>query len=158
MPMQEKTLVVYYSRTGTTKILAQNIITYTWADSEEILDMKKRKWFRWYLRSGHDAAHKRLTTIQLPIFDPSKYDHIYIGTPVWDFGMSCAIRTYIHMYRTKFPARVSFFCTMRKDSAREVLQEMTLVAGVKPFSCISYTQKEMQSWIFKERLSALFGG
>ncbi|MEI7562267.1 MAG: hypothetical protein WCJ39_00670 [bacterium] len=67
-----------------------------------------------------------MTTIQLPTFDPSTYDHIYIGTPVWDFGMSCAIRTYIHTYRTKFPPKISFFCTMRKESAREVFQEMTL--------------------------------
>jgi hypothetical protein len=96
-----------------------------------------------------------MTTIQLPTFDPSKYDHIYIGTPARDFGMSCAIRTYIHTYRTKFPAKLSFFCTMRKESAREVFQDMTLYAGMKPFSCISYTQKQIRDGTYLNQLTTL---
>ena len=154
--MQEKTLVVYYSRTGTTQLLAHKIISLTDAESEEIIDIKKRAWLRGYLKAGHDAAHKRLTTIQLPTFDPSKYDHLYIGTPVWDFGMSCAIRTYIHTYRTKFPSKISFFCTMRKESAREVFQEMTLTTWIRPFSCISCTQKEIRDGTYLDKIDTIF--
>jgi hypothetical protein len=44
---------------------------------------------------------------------------------------------------------------MRKDSAREMFQEMTFAAGVKVFSYISYTQKEIRNGTYLEKLSHL---
>jgi flavodoxin len=41
--MHPKILVVYYSRTGVTKKLAENIAKELHADGEELVDIKKRK-------------------------------------------------------------------------------------------------------------------
>lgn len=113
--MEKTTLVIYYSRTGTTKQLAQSIISLTDADSEELIDTKKRSGLLGYLKAGHAAARKWSTTIQLPKIDPSRYEKVYIGSPVRDFGMSCAMRTYLGKYGPKLPAQVHFFCTMERE-------------------------------------------
>jgi len=61
--------------------------------------------------AGRDAALKKLTNIQDISYDMAAYDIVCIGTPVWDFTMSAAIRTYLVLYEDKLPASLIFFCT-----------------------------------------------
>ena len=79
---------------------------------------------------------------------------MYLGTPVRDFGMACAMRTYLERYRTKFPAEIHFFCTMQREGAREVFQEMSLFSTRKPHFTISYTKKDILSGAYLETLRA----
>lgn len=138
-----KTLVVYYSRTGITKKLATTIADYLSADREEIIDTKKRSGWIWYLIAGKDAAQKKQTNIQKLIHDPSAYDVVCIGTPVWDFTMSSAIRTFLTMYEKKLPASIVLFCTQASAWAESTFQEMANIIGKKPLAAIVCTTKDI---------------
>ena len=59
-----KILVVYYSRTGNTKAIAEALVEALNADIDEIIDLKKRMGFLNWLRSGHDALRKKFTQIK----------------------------------------------------------------------------------------------
>lgn len=66
-----RTLVVFYSRKGTTKKVAEAVSNHLECDLEEIIDKKKRKGILGYLRSGFDAKPKRLTAIEPLRKDPA---------------------------------------------------------------------------------------
>ena len=78
-----KTLVVYYSRTNTTKFLASAIARGLGADVEVLIDAKKRLGPRpiRYLIEDMDARRRKLTNIQVQK-SPQDYDLIVIGTPL----------------------------------------------------------------------------
>lgn len=139
----QKILVVYYSRTGVTKKLGDYMADLLGADREEIIDMKKRAGMVWYIIAWRDAALQRQTTIQEVIYDVSRYDVVCIWTPVWDFTMSAAIRTYLTKYETKLPATLVFFCTQASSWAEGTFQEMANIVGKRPTTTIVCSSKEV---------------
>ena len=103
-----KPLVVFYSRTGTTKKVGEALADLLQCDSEELIDTKKRTGPLSFLRSGRDAARNKLTVLEPLIHDPALYDVVALGTPVWSGLMSSPMRTYITINKSKFN-RVAFF-------------------------------------------------
>ena len=148
----KKILVVYYSRTGSTKSLALSIANLVHADVEELIDKKKRKGLLGHLVSGRDAALKRQTKIQTVIHDPSAYDIVYIGTPVWDFTMSSAIRTFLLTYEKKLPASLVFFCVQASSGADSTIQEMANLSGKKPIATIICSSKDIEKNSYQENI------
>ncbi|MDP3065447.1 MAG: flavodoxin [Methanobacteriaceae archaeon] len=105
-----KTLVVFYSRTGNTRRVAEEIQNSLDCDIEEIIDTKKRSGPLGYMKSGRDASSGKLTVLKDITHDPASYDLLIIGTPLWAWHVSTPARTYIHQNHTKF-SKVAFFCT-----------------------------------------------
>ena len=106
-----KGLIVFYSRKGTTKKIAELISTKLNCDIEEIIDKKNRtKFFTGFLTSGRDATREILTPINMIQKSPELYDLVILGTPIWNQRMSPALRTYIIDNKAKFN-NVAFFCT-----------------------------------------------
>lgn len=139
----KKILVVYYSRTGVTKKLASSIAELLQADLEEVIDIKKRSGLLWYIIAGRDAALKKQTKIQEIIHDIASYDIVCIGTPVWDFTMSAAIRTYLTKYEESLPDTLVFFCTQASSWAENAFQEMAKIVGKRPTTTIVCSSKEI---------------
>jgi len=111
-----KSLVVYYSRTCTTKKVAQEITKALKSDIEEVIDIKNRKGHLGYLISGRDASMKRLTLIKPMQKDASKYDLVIIGTPVWAWDVTPAIRTYL--VQTKITKKQLFSAHWEEAAAK----------------------------------------
>jgi len=140
-----KTLVVYYSRSGNTKVVAEELSKKIKCDIEEIIDTKNRKGIIGWLISGRDAHSKKLTTIKEIRKDPSKYDIVAIGTPVWAGRMAPAIRTYINENKGKFK-NVGFFCTCGSSPGDiKTFGEMEDYMGITPLSKLSITTKELKT-------------
>lgn len=150
--MKPKTLVVYYSRTGITKKLASAIAQHLNADIEEIIDTHKRSWLIGYIKAWRDAALKRQTDIQPLTSNISKYSLVCIGTPVWDFSLATAIRTFLTIYEKKLPSALVFFCTQASAWAQGTFQEMASIANKKPILTICYTSKEIRSDMYQVSL------
>jgi flavodoxin len=90
-----KSLVVYYSRTGTSKFVAETIAKQLGSDIEEVVDLKNREGKLGYMSAGKDASLGKETRIGPTTKTPSDYDLIVIGTPVWAWSPSSPIRTYL---------------------------------------------------------------
>ena len=65
-----KALVVYYSRTGMTKIVAETIRAILQCDVEELQDTKERRGVLGYMRSGREVMKGEKTTIEPTVHDP----------------------------------------------------------------------------------------
>ena len=101
--MRSKALVIYYSLTGNTKLIAEAIQV---AIGAEILELKlekeltpnKPKSFLW---AGFSVIMRKKPKLKLIEIDPLDYDLIFLGTPVWASNFSSPIRTFLHMYDLK---------------------------------------------------------
>ncbi len=126
-----RTIVAFYSRTGTTKKVAEAIAEKIGADIEEIKDTVVRSGAMGYLRSGRDAMKKRLTKIEPVKLAADHYDLVIIGTPIWGWNISSPARAYITEQKDKFK-KVAFFCTMGGSGDKRAFPEMEKIIGRKP--------------------------
>ena len=90
-----KSLVVYYTRTGTAKFVAETVAAELGSDVEEIVDLKKRAGTLGWISAGKDASGEKLTEIAPAKRDPADYDLVVLGTPVWAWRPTPALRTYL---------------------------------------------------------------
>lgn len=146
-----KTLVVFYSRTGTTKKVALEIANKLGAEIEEIKDTVNRSGVKGYLVSGRDAMKKRLTTLELTTKNPADFDLVIIGTPIWGWNMSVPVRTYITEKKGDFK-KVAFFCTMGGTGDDKAFAEMEQIIGQKPVATLALLTRDVAKNDFAEKL------
>ncbi|MCW4034068.1 MAG: flavodoxin [Candidatus Bathyarchaeota archaeon] len=119
-----KSLVVFYTRTGNTKFLAEKIAEELEADIEEIIDKKKRQGKIAWLSAGRDAMKGNKTEIGEITKNPSEYELIAIGTPNWASKPTPAIRTYLGKYDLSGKKVVAFCSSDGYDSGQKVIAEL----------------------------------
>jgi flavodoxin len=147
-----KILVVYYSRTGNTRKVAEEIRNSIDCDIEEIIDTQSRSGILNYLISGFQASRKKLTTIENIKNDPANYDLLIIGSPVWVSNVSSAIRTYINQNQAKFN-NVAFFCTAGGARFDGTFSEMTELCGTSPLARIGLKAHEIKDGSYKTKIA-----
>jgi flavodoxin len=140
---QPKILVAYYSRTGTTRTVARALASRLGGDIEEIVDTKNRQGIFGWLGAGRDASKKSKTVIAPIQKNPADYDLVILGTPVWAWNMTPAIRTYIIQNREKF-RQVAFFCTMGKNGDVKTFSGMAELCGKKPLAAMALRTEEVK--------------
>ncbi|HEY5504700.1 MAG TPA: hypothetical protein VIK28_06035, partial [Sedimentisphaerales bacterium] len=97
-----KTLVVFYSRTGITRKVAERIAGALSGDMEEIVAREDRSDFSGYGISREEAVLKKPAVIKATKKDPARYDLTIIGTPVWVQTVSSPMRAYISRKSKRF--------------------------------------------------------
>jgi flavodoxin len=138
-----KTLVVFYSRTGITKEIAVRISEELDCDIEEIFDIKSRKGIFGYIMSGFESIFKKMPKIKETEVDPSNYDFVIIGTPVWAENMASPVRTYLFNNNDKLN-RVTFFCTMLSRGSKKTFLEMEKLSEFNSLTCLALTNNEIK--------------
>jgi len=147
-----KTLVVYYSRTNTTKKVAEKIAELTKCDIEQLIDTKDREGAKGYLFAGKDALTKQLTVLEPISKDASQYDLIILATPVWAYTMCSAIRTYIEQHKDKFKS-VAYLCTMGGSGDKGTFDAMTDICYKNPRATLALKTKEVVKDEYQEKLN-----
>lgn len=145
-----KILIIYYSRTGTTEKVAHVITDILKCDSEKIIDLKNRRGLLGYFFSGKDGMQRNMTTIGKMKTNPSNYDLVILGTPIW-VNLPPAMRTYLHEYSGQF-RRAAFFCTKGSSETEKLFEEMEHLSKAKPVSTISITSAQVQANTYKDML------
>ena len=148
-----KQLVVFYTRTGTTKRIGEEIAAALGADVDEIVDQKSRKGpIRW-LKAGRDAMQQNLTDITIQQ-SPEDYDVIIIGTPIWSGKMTPAVRTYLTNYQFT-NKKVAFFTTQDSDDAVKTMIEMeSMVPSSEVIGTLSIKRDDAKTTQYKASLQA----
>lgn len=146
-----KTLVVFYSRTGTTRRVAEVIAAELSADArasadakasvdvEEIVDKKNRQGLLGAVIGGRDATFRRAADIEEPKHDPAGYDLVVVGTPVWAWTMTPAVRAYLERQKGRLP-QVAFFALAASSGADKTVAAMAQLAGKEPRAILAMTR------------------
>jgi flavodoxin len=84
--------------------------------------------------------------------DPSDFDLVVIGTPVWNMKMSTPIRTYITQNQAKFN-NVAFFGTASGNAFDGTFRGMKELIGVTPTSTMGVRAKEIKNNSYSSKLN-----
>lgn len=153
--MRGRTLVVYYSLSGTTRRVAETIADLLGADLDEIEDPSDRRSPLGYLRSVFEALAKGLPAIRSRR-DPRQYDLVVLGTPVWAGTMASPMRSYLFSHRDALE-HIACFCTMGGRGAQAALREMQALCGVEGVPTYSVAEKDVSSGRFEAKLRGFIG-
>ena len=141
-----KTLVVYYSRTGHTRKLGNEIAAALEADVEELKDDVSRSGPVGFVKSGREAKAGTLVNLDPLSHEPSSYDLAVIGTPVWARTMSSSIRTFL-LNNDLGSTKVAWFCTVgasSKSFMTSCFEAMTDESGRTPVATVGFSAMDMR--------------
>lgn len=149
-----KTLVLYYSRTGTTAKVAHALATALGADVAEIKCPQYRSgWFA-YLRAGYDSVKGHLPPIEMADFTFENYDTVILGAPTWTSYPALPLRSFLAQH-PKLPARVGLFLTSGGHSAPVKAERLVAELLDGPLAAtLSIPQGEVVKGSFSEKIAA----
>jgi flavodoxin len=147
-----KTLIIYYSRTGFTKKVAEVLQQKLNCDIEEIFDTTDRSGMKGYLLAGRDAMKQKLTTLKETKLSPTDYDLVVIGTPLWAFTMSTPIKTYLNQNKDKFK-KVAFFLTSGSTPGTKTFTDMAKEISQTPVATLELRTKEVMDNKIEEKIN-----
>lgn len=95
-PISSKPLaVIYVTRTGTCRTLANQIRDLTDSEVFEIRDLSKRSGFFGFLRSGAQAMKGQSCPIEAPALDWDRYDTVVLIQPMWASSSCLPLVTWV---------------------------------------------------------------
>ena len=146
-------LVAYYSRTDITKKVADEIANRLNADSEEIISEVKYDGKIGYARAGKDGMTAKIIKIGDLKYDPSNYDMVYLGVPVWAGKAANPMISYIKQNEGKFN-NVKFFVTAGSSGFESTFKQMEDFVGKAPLKTLALTTKEVKKGEYMEKLAS----
>lgn len=147
-------LVIYYSRSGKTKLVAKKIAEMLNCETEEIVDLKNRDGFIGYIISGYDAVKKKLTNIKPITKNLYSYDDIILCSPVWASNIPPAVRTFLNNFKEKIK-NISFVATMGFTGADKMFKEIEMLINKKPKFTLAITSKDLKTGKYSEQLKGI---
>lgn len=131
--MSNRTLVTYFSMTGNTQKLAQEVrVAFgEGVDLEEIREPHPRHGATGMVRSLFDAMTRRRPPIAPATRDPANYDLVVLGGPVWAGRMAPPVRTYARRYGAK-ARQLAFFCTEDSTGADQAFADLAKLCQHAP--------------------------
>ena len=151
-----KILIAYYSRTGVTRRLAEKLSSKLGAEIEVLIDKKKRSGILGWIFGGRDGMKKIPTEIEKIKHDPSKYDVVIVGGPLWGFNsVAPAARTFLTQNISKI-RKVAFFMTRggAKPSTAALLDLKDVSSGKALDDTLDLRDSELDSDISREKIEA----
>lgn len=134
-------LVVFYSRTGYTRLLAHQIADQDGADILEIKTTEKTDGDLGFWWCGRFAMHKWGMPIEVSEVDFSKYSTVTICSPVWDFGISAPIRQFCQQNKGKIN-NVNYVITHFMSAKFEfIAKEMDDLLGTRHKNFYSFSSR-----------------
>ncbi len=123
-PLTMKALVVYYSLTGKTDVVARTLAEELHADVRRVEDVKRPSVGWWFMITGSISAIRGVESPIRPIdTNLQQYDRIFVGSPVWGGSPSPAINAFIA--KANFTGKeVIAFMTMGGHDASGALRKM----------------------------------
>lgn len=141
-PMEPKILIVYFSRSGNTESVAALIASKLNADSEKLSEQGTDWSGVWgWIKAGRAAWKEESTSIEKLKKEPKDYDLVVIGTPVWAWNLTPAVRSFLTVYKDDLK-KVAFFATEGGSGHEKAFKNMETLAGKAPVATAFVLEKE----------------
>ncbi|HKB53161.1 MAG TPA: flavodoxin [Ramlibacter sp.] len=149
----ERILVVYYSYTGTCRLLAELACAQLGWPRGEIVETHRRAGAAGTLRCIVDTVFRRRPAIRYDGPDPAKYDVIVLVSPVWAYGLAGPMRSFVARYRDGL-RRFAVVSVMGRVGAANAAAEVERLLGRSPLIATAFTTREVDDGSCATRLQA----
>lgn len=127
-----KTLIAYYSLTGTTRKLAVKMAENMKCDVEKIPVLRSLK-----------------------LDDAKKYDLVLVGTPIWLYAPAFPVSRFLARNKHRLP-EVAFFCTYQTTIGRS-FEKMERKCGKKPSGTLKLMGPEIATAAGEQQIKKFLG-
>jgi hypothetical protein len=148
----QRILVVYYSRTGMTRLLSNMLADELDCAVEELTDMRPRNGLFGFVARGIDGALERHTQLAPVREDPHDYELVIVATPVWNRSVCSAVRTYLSDKRARF-RKLAFALAQSSVGRARVFQQMEELAGQEPITTLAVTESDFLRGGYRRKVS-----
>ncbi len=139
----KRTLIVYHSRTGHTRRVAQALGRRLDADLDEIRIVQPLDGIAGYAMCAIEAIAGLAPALRPMHRNPAAYELVLIGTPVWFWSLSSPARSWLE--RQPLKHRVAFFCTMGGSGAQRVFATMQELTHRAPVATLSLLEAQVDA-------------
>ncbi len=150
-----KSLVVYFSRTGNTKAVAEEIRSLTGSDLIELTMVVPypSSYDECLAQAQEERANNARPELSTLVSNMSEYDTVYLGYPIWCYTAPMAIFTFLESYdftgKTVIP-----FCTSGSSSItqsvteiRSVCSSANVLDGFRAGNSESNASESVEDWL-----------
>ena len=152
--MKKNILIVYYTRTGYTEKIVNQLTQKIEADIEIIDDNKDRSGIIGYIKSAYDNIKKDRPKIKELKYKPADYEFIVIATPVWVSKMAAPIRSFVYKYKNDINKAV-FITSQKGPVMQKVFDDMRKVLTKKEEFSIGFREKELDNNIYQKKIDKI---
>ncbi|MCK5560420.1 MAG: hypothetical protein KAJ51_07485 [Thermoplasmata archaeon] len=145
-----KSIVVYFTRTGNTKVVANTISEKLGCDIEEIVDNKKRTGFIGTTGAYFTPINKK-TTIKNIKAHLSDYDMVLLGSPIWWYTMAPAASEFIKKYKDQIN-NLALFYTCGVDKKIRAVSDLEELYGKPPNSTLVVESRNVKEKTFEGKI------
>lgn len=162
-----KTAVVYYSQSGNVRYVAEQIAEALQADLIPVTPSKAypAKGFGKFLHGGRSALMGEAPALDFYSFDPTQYDLIVLGTPIWAGQFTPPLRTVIRTHGEAMrEKKLAAFASSGGGTTEKGLAKLAMTLGINGFDATFSTvdpltkstpEKNLAIQDFCEKLKAL---
>ncbi|MCD8209268.1 MAG: hypothetical protein LUC31_00410 [Coprobacillus sp.] len=146
-----KTLVIYYSLSGTTEIVAQRIQTQLDADLFQIVPKKDYGDYHHAIDlAGREYENNELPEYIGDVKDFDSYERIIIGYPLWYYKAPQVVLSFLLSHNLE-GKEIYPFCTSGSqdaDNSVEVLRSQLPTASIhEGIRVTSYNSSQIEEWL-----------
>jgi len=135
-------LIIYYSRTRATRTLAGELVKELGADVVAIQERQPCTGWSGYMRALWNASRGVLPPIEPLCIDPSHYDLILLGTPVWAGRAACPMRRFLCDAAHQLPP-TAYFCTYGGRGYDTAFHDMSDLDGKAPVATLAVRRSDL---------------
>ncbi|RDK06387.1 flavodoxin family protein [Cupriavidus lacunae] len=139
--------IVYYSRTGTVRQVAEAIAARSGWPLAEVADTKSRAGILGDLRCVIDNLFQRQVEYRYngPALD--RYEHVVVLAPVWMGRLAAPMRSFLaaSVGTPPLAARVSAICVMAARGGFQAEAEIARLTGKKPAPALVLLERDVMS-------------
>eukprot|EP00771_Trimastix_marina_P004036 gnl/Trimastix_PCT/768.p2 GENE.gnl/Trimastix_PCT/768~~gnl/Trimastix_PCT/768.p2 ORF type:complete len:177 (-),score=36.40 gnl/Trimastix_PCT/768:139-669(-) len=145
-----RVLIAFFTRTGNTRKIAQYIQSklqeqHHHVEIEEIQAEAKYSGMTGYIRAGSHAMRSKESPIAAPQHDPSGFNMIILGGPIWAWTACPPLQQYIRTMRERLGSMPAVFFACEGGSGHEkAFTAMTEALGRPPVHTMHFLDKQIK--------------
>jgi flavodoxin len=151
-----KTLIIYYSRTGRTQRLAEDVQARLGCGIERIVTKADFSGLMGFFRIARESKKEHPFEIQTFRIDPDQYDLVVVGTPIWGRDVSIPMRDLLRRYKGHLKA-VAFLATYGSSDPGPTFKAMEEACGRPPVATLAVSVRRLRRNAYSSDLERFIG-
>ncbi|HEY7644972.1 MAG TPA: hypothetical protein VH858_08035 [Hyphomicrobiales bacterium] len=131
-----KSLVVFYSRTGNTSLVASKIAALLNAETERILSRQAYDGPFGFAKAAFHSLTDRDVAIDPTKLTPDSYDLVVVAGPIWAGRIAPPVRTFLRRFRGHFK-HAAFCVTHGGSAAATSFHQMETACEIRPLATLA---------------------